>query len=137
MDKKKKLVAQGAKYDIVKNLAYNDVLTGLGNRTSYLEKIKEMTDNSSKAGIVFLDLNNLKKINDSYGHKVGDEYIISASKIIKNSFGRYGNSYRIGSDEFCVFIEGLDISSKFRRPTSSCTQIKHCSRKAFHRTDSH
>ena len=56
--------------------------------TLSLEKIKEMTDNSSKAGIVFLDLNNLKKINDSYGHKVGDEYIISASKIIKNSFGR-------------------------------------------------
>lgn len=110
-----KMIEQGAKYDIVKNLAYKDGLTGLGNRTSYLEKISELTKKDvPKVGIVFLDINNLKTVNDTYGHDMGDKYIVAASEMIEESFGKYGESYRIGGDEFCVFIEGIDISNAYK-----------------------
>lgn len=107
-----RMVAQGAKYDVIKNLAYKDGLTELGNRTSYLEKIKEYKANMpNKLGIIFLDMNNLKRVNDTYGHDAGDNYITASANIINNSFGKYGECYRIGGDEFCSFIEGIDINS--------------------------
>ncbi len=109
-----KIIKQGVKYNIVKNLAYSDGLTGLGNRTSYLEKISEYEKGEvNDVGIVFLDLNNLKKVNDTYGHEMGDEYVITAADIIKKSFGRYGESYRIGGDEFCVFMETRFMSDRY------------------------
>lgn len=99
------LVEQGLKYDFVNTLAYSDGLTSLGNRTAYLEQLD--TYGSSKLpelGIVFLDINDLKKVNDSRGHVLGDELIKEASVIIRDSFGQYGKSYRIGGDEFCVLF---------------------------------
>ena len=54
--------------------------------------------------LVFMDLNGLKKINDTYGHNAGDEMIIASAGCIKNTFSHMGFSYRIGGDEFCVIL---------------------------------
>lgn len=109
-----KMVAQGTKYNIIKDLAYNDGLTKLQNRTSYLEKIDALSVKHPKpVGIIFLDINNLKTINDNLGHEQGDNLIKYAAKCIKNSFGVFGNVYRIGGDEFCVFIENDDINKAY------------------------
>ena len=102
-----KLILDGIKYKLVKNLAYQDGLTSLGNRTAYLEQIDSYAkDHPSAIGVVYLDVNNLKIANDIYGHEIGDKLIIKASEIINDSFSKYGKIYRIGGDEFCVFIEG-------------------------------
>lgn len=109
-----RLVEQGLKYDIVKNLAYSDGLTSIGNRTSFLEKLSYYASSKVSAiGIVFLDINNLKETNDSRGHEIGDKLIMEAASIIQNSFGKYGDCYRIGGDEFCVLINDNDIQSKY------------------------
>lgn len=109
-----RLVKQGLKYDIVKELAYSDGLTSMGNRTSFLEKLSFYASSDvASIGIVFLDVNDLKLTNDTRGHEIGDKLLLEATSIIQNSFGKYGDCYRIGGDEFCVLMEGNDLQSMY------------------------
>ena len=121
-----KIVEQGLKYDLISKLAYSDGLTGLGNRTAYLEQL-EAYGNNPKAnmefGIVYLDVNNLKTVNDKQGHELGDELIRMAAKIIEASFGNYGKSYRIGGDEFCVIMIGDKLDEKYGRGLTIFQQL--------------
>ena len=101
-----KLIAQGLEYDAVQKIAYSDALTGLGNRAAYLERLEEcVKERIQRLGIVYLDVNNLKKVNDVEGHEQGDILIQTAAQVIKESFGAFGRAYRIGGDEFCVLID--------------------------------
>ena len=120
------IVEQRLKYDLISKLAYYDGLTGLGNRTAYLEQMDEYENNAKEIlqlGIVYLDVNNLKMINDSQGHEIGDELIRGAAKIIEDSFGTFGKSYRIGGDEFCVLLIGADLQEKYERGLSIFQQL--------------
>lgn len=100
------LIRQGSRYEIVKSLAYQDGLTGLHNRTSYLEDLERFKTNQPEAlGMVFFDVNNLKGANDTYGHEIGDQLICSVADAIDASFEMYGIAYRTGGDEFIVFLE--------------------------------
>lgn len=93
--------------EYTKTLAYIDPLTGMGNRTSYIERIKQFDNNLSEESILTLivfDINGLKTINDTYGHDIGDKSIIAAGNAIKAVFGSKV-SYRIGGDEMVVIIE--------------------------------
>lgn len=113
-----RLFENGLKFDIISSLAYSDGLTGLGNRTAYLEQLEAYASGEmgiSKLGIVFLDVNNLKKVNDNQGHEKGDELITVAARIISDSFGKLGKSYRIGGDEFCVLMTGLGLQDMYER----------------------
>lgn len=110
-----RLMEQGMKYTIVRNLAYMDGLTGLGNRTAYLEKLEELEQKGEGSiGIVFLDINNLKQVNDHMGHEAGDKLICMAAELIDSTFGKDGEAYRIGGDEFCVLIEGETIYTRYK-----------------------
>ena len=91
----------------VEQLAYKDGLTSVGNRTAYKEYIMELKKNIDKyasIGIVIFDVNNLKTINDTYGHQAGDEVIIGASNVIKQSFISDFKVFRTGGDEFAVIV---------------------------------
>ena len=68
-------------------------------------------------------MNNLKKVNDNQGHEFGDELIRGAAKIIEDSFGNFGKSYRIGGDEFCVLMTGVDIEEKYEKGLSIFRQL--------------
>ena len=110
-----RLLEQGLKYDIVRNLAYQDGLTGQGNRTAYLEHLdRAEQEKLQELGVVFLDINNLKKVNDQLGHDWGDRMIVSAAQVIAESFGKEGTVYRIGGDEFCVLIEGENSQKRYQ-----------------------
>lgn len=113
-----KVMEQGLKYDLISKLAYSDGLTGLGNRTAYLEQLDEYGKHPKEAmqlGIVYLDVNNLKIVNDNYGHEYGDELIKIVAQIIDGSFGHFGKSYRIGGDEFCVLITDKELEEKYQK----------------------
>lgn len=113
-----KIVEQGLKYELMSKLAYSDGLTGLGNRTAYLEQLDEYADSESNIkslGIIYLDVNNLKTVNDNQGHELGDDLIQMAAHIISDSFGHYGKAYRIGGDEFCVLMAGINIKEKYTK----------------------
>lgn len=121
-----RLLENGLKFDIISSLAYSDGLTGLGNRTAYLEQLDAYVGGEtgiSQLGIVFLDVNNLKRVNDNQGHEKGDELITAASKIISDSFGRYGKAYRIGGDEFCVLMTGLGLQETYEHGLSEFQKL--------------
>ena len=95
--------------DKMDSLAHLDGLTGLQNKTSFLEILAHLNtkiqEGTAVFGFVMLDANNLKRINDQYGHKMGDVYLLGVVEIIQNSFPGC-QSYRIGGDEFVVLLDG-------------------------------
>lgn len=93
-------------FNRLEELSHRDVLTGLGNRNYYLEKVEELKrDKLQSLGVVFIDINGLKYANDHYGHSYGDEMIQSVAQGISRAFPEY--AYRIGGDEFiALFVNG-------------------------------
>lgn len=88
----------------MERLANTDSLTKLNNRTAYNHKIKTIQGSPLNSGvIVYMDINNLKAVNDNYGHDEGDRHIKAAADIIKRAF-REEECYRIGGDEFAVIM---------------------------------
>ena len=69
------------------------------------EKEKYMCTSNTEWAYISLDLNDLKQTNDSLGHSAGDELICAASNCMKFAFASYGKIYRIGGDEFVVWIQ--------------------------------
>lgn len=88
------------------NYAYIDGLTGLFNRRAYIDELNKYSDNIPKDIIcISMDLNGLKRTNDTVGHEAGDELISEAANLIKESFGKYGKVFRTGGDEFYGIIK--------------------------------
>ena len=81
-----------------------DELTKCLNRHAYEQDINKL-DLDEEWIYISLDLNGLKSVNDSCGHAAGDELIIAAAECMKKAFGAYGQIYRIGGDEFVVWIQ--------------------------------
>ena len=81
-----------------------DGLTKCFNRCAY-DSDMEKLDLNTEWAYISLDLNGLKQANDSLGHSAGDELICAASNCMKFAFASYGKIYRIGGDEFVVWIQ--------------------------------
>ena len=86
---------------------YDDI-TEVRNRLAYDQRIMDFADGAAY-GIVVMDLNCLKIVNDQLGHMEGDGYIKLAAKIIRKSFKEIGTIYRIGGDEFCIIIPEKNV----------------------------
>lgn len=96
----------------MKSRAFNDILTGAGNRTAYSEKVsslnKSIREGTASFSMAIFDINGLKSINDENGHEAGDLLIIDAANTITGTFGAE-NVYRIGGDEFAVILDGKTL----------------------------
>lgn len=79
-----------------------DALTKVRNRTAFNVRMTLLDKSKKNSCLVVFDLNNLKQINDQYGHAVGDHRLQIAASFIESVFAPYGIVYRIGGDEFCV-----------------------------------
>lgn len=102
-----RLVEQGRRAKMISKLAYSDGLTELGNRTAYMERLQELAEKEwGKIGIIMADINNLKAVNDTMGHHKGDELIMVCVAVMKDTFGKAGEIYRIGGDEFVILLTG-------------------------------
>ncbi len=99
------MLEKGIKSEFVSRLAYEDGLTGLGNRTAYQEKVFELSKDTDDMTVFMFDVNDLKLINDNLGHDVGDQTIVQVVDAIENVFGKMGSCYRVGGDEFVCIIE--------------------------------
>ncbi|MFW6281817.1 MAG: sensor domain-containing diguanylate cyclase, partial [bacterium] len=99
--------------EIKKNeyLSYHDQLTGLYNRRYFENKIEEFNKrgkNHKPISIIIIDIDELKTINDSFGHKEGDKYIKMSSDIINKSTREDDIIARIGGDEFAILLPDTD-----------------------------
>jgi len=85
--------------------SYHDYLTGLSNRRRYYEKFKYLDQSSYyPLGIIVMDVNGLKIINDTFGHTVGDEALRTMANIFKDIFGEGNVVARVGGDEFSILV---------------------------------
>ena len=94
---------------LVHQLAYSDTLTGLPNRTSWLNTLRERLEEASarqeRLAILFVDLDRFKVINDTLGHALGDQLLIAVANRLSGCI--QGNQYlaRLGGDEFTILLE--------------------------------
>jgi len=101
---------RSAAEDKIHKLAYYDQLTGLPNRTQFLQKLTEnaFTDNEQgdkRFAVITLDLDHFKDINDSMGHSVGDAILRGVGKRLRSSLPESAIVARAGEDEFAVTIQ--------------------------------
>ena len=104
--------------EAAKVLAYQDPLTGVKNKHAYVEFEEKMNLAINKKTInefclFIFDLNDLKKINDTYGHEKGDEYIIKSVKIIR-TMTVASPIYRVGGDEFVTCLFGEEYKNRYK-----------------------
>ena len=102
--------------EMYKKMAYIDALTGIGNRAAFLEEEKKLqkrldAEDDLKIAAFSIDINYLKQVNDTYGHVTGDNYIKTCAEIVNITFSSYGSVFRVGGDEFSVFIPGVSLQS--------------------------
>ena len=99
-------------YKELREIYNRDQLTGLFNRIAYNERMEPEFAQYSKANVtcavVFVDVNKFKQINDTYGHKYGDEVLKKVAELIQNNCTADGYCYRYGGDEFVMFLPNMN-----------------------------
>jgi diguanylate cyclase (GGDEF)-like protein/PAS domain S-box-containing protein len=115
----------------IERLAFYDPLTSLPNRrmlTDFLQGIVDTTDISGAFGVViFIDLDNFKTLNDTYGHDVGDLFLMQAANRLKNAVRVDDMVARLGGDEFIIVVQADKESSYVFKNTAEriATNIIH------------
>lgn len=114
--------------DEMNELAHRDSLTGTGSKLAYDQQVEklseEMRRGEARYGIVMVDMNDLKKLNDTYGHERGNDAIRKTCSVICEVF-THSPVYRFGGDEFVVVVKGRDyedieeLVKKFRSAASA------------------
>ena len=100
----------------ISETAYKDALTGVGSKRAYDNEMHKLQadlgrNQKIKFSIVMIDINNLKYVNDSFGHEHGDEYIKGCCNIICKVYKK-SPVFRIGGDEFVVILRGDDYVNR-------------------------
>lgn len=101
--------------EAIRQMAFQDVLTGLPNRRMLMDRLHEALKASVRhkrcGALLFLDLDKFKQLNDTLGHDVGDQLLQQVAKRIQNSVRAIDTVARIGGDEFVVLISELSDSA--------------------------
>jgi len=85
-------------------LARTDPLTGLGNRRALHEDAEPWIDSGGGLGLLLLDLDGFKDVNDTLGHAAGDEVLVQVAQVLTGTLGERGTITRLGGDEFAVLV---------------------------------
>lgn len=91
--------------------AFHDVLTKLPNRSLFMDRLEQAIRHAHRIksfiAVLFLDLDKFKEINDSLGHAVGDQVLITIAKKIRNCLREEDTISRLGGDEYCLILESF------------------------------
>ncbi|WP_457746237.1 putative bifunctional diguanylate cyclase/phosphodiesterase [Sulfurimonas sp.] len=89
-------------------LAHHDLLTDTPNRLLFLDRLKQQIKharrNGQSLGVLFMDLDRFKEINDTYGHEVGDKLLIKVAAVLKSCVRTEDTVARLGGDEFTILL---------------------------------
>jgi diguanylate cyclase (GGDEF)-like protein len=99
--------------DNISNIALKDSLTGFFNRhildTVLAKEISRVKRYNYKLSIIMIDLDNFKKINDTYGHLVGDEVLMHFARVVKSNLRESDYAFRYGGEEFLILLPHTDL----------------------------
>ncbi|WP_428688406.1 sensor domain-containing protein [Roseibium sp.] len=127
----------------IRYLAHHDVLTGLPNRQEFKCKLEEKVESSRTTGetvaVVFVDVDNFKFVNDSFGHAIGDQVLSIIAERIMTVHGRTHETIRFGGDEFVLIVEGghaekSELTDFMSRLRDEITRTIHIGDLSFHVT---
>lgn len=97
--------------NILHHQAHHDALTGLPNKILFMDRleqaIKKAKRSFNKIAVLFIDLDNFKKINDSMGHDTGDEVLVQVATRLQNCIRKSDTLARLGGDEFIIIIDEI------------------------------
>lgn len=118
--------------------ATTDIMTGLANRATGLNTLDTQLAfaqrNNWHLTVGFIDINNLKVVNDDFGHQVGDELIVNISNILKNQIRQSDTVSRIGGDEFLIIFPKCPLSEAevvWQRVEGAITEFNHTKNKPY------
>ena len=98
-----------------RTLSRTDVLTGISNRRAFFEQAATEVSRAYRYSrpftVMYLDLDNFKMVNDSYGHETGDKVLVLVSNIIKENIRNLDIFARLGGDEFVLFLPEIEKNS--------------------------
>lgn len=94
--------------DKLKELAFQDPLTGLANRMLFNERAAAALLTPGPVHVLLLDLDDFKEVNDVLGHQAGDEMLVEVSRRLQKCVGPHGTVARLGGDEFVVLLVGCN-----------------------------
>lgn len=99
------------KEDRIRHMAYYDTLTGLANRERLIEVVRQALAENEQGGrrgaLLFIDIDNFKLINDTYGHSWGDKLLVSLSGRLSSLMQEGGVTARLGGDEIVIFLPDM------------------------------
>lgn len=111
----------------VERLAFRDALTGLPNRAlfqrNFCAAIKGAQLNGTKLGLIMLDLDHFKDVNDTLGHDAGDALLKSVSRRLRAAYRKTDTIARLGGDEFAVILPGIATMEDLVRPTEVLLEV--------------
>ncbi len=128
------IIETGRRAKQLEVFALTDSMTGLFNRNAF-ESHAQTERNLEGLVAVVADANGLKRCNDTFGHEAGDEYITTVANIFNSVYGKYGNCYRTGGDEFCCIIPANRQVNKDRLRNLFCTKISTANIEGRHEFD--
>jgi len=105
------------KDDEIENLAYYDQLTSLPNRTLTMElarKALQTTKAGTRCGLMFIDIDNFKYVNDTFGHSVGDKVLVQIAGILSSLVNENISISRFGGDEFVMLVNNTNTEAMER-----------------------
>lgn len=112
----------------LERLSFTDFLTGLSNRNRYTAELAAIRSASARdVGVVFVDINGLKALNDGFGHDYGDRIIVKVARILQNIFG--DGVFRTGGDEFVVLCRDVpqkDFAARADRMLNAFAEARDC-----------
>ncbi|MBD0324363.1 MAG: EAL domain-containing protein, partial [Aldersonia sp.] len=99
--------------------AFHDSLTGLANRVLFKDRVDHALSRARRdervAGVLFMDLDDFKVVNDTMGHAVGDELLIAVAQRLSGLLREYDTAARLGGDEFAILIEDANHPADIER----------------------
>ena len=122
-------------------LKETDLKTRVFNKNKYEEMVRQYYPRIENIAVIFWDINNLKAINDKYGHAMGDKAIETLSVVLNGYSGNRCRVYRIGGDEFVVVLDNpLEKEKRFfglhGLQMSKCTKIRNSVKRTGYREES-
>lgn len=112
----------------IRNLAYYDQLTGVANRALFYELaekfLRAAERNREILGLMFIDVDNFKKINDTYGHEAGDKVLVQVAEILTSATRRNDIVARYGGDEFLILLPQINAPDNYKIVVSKILRAK-------------